>query len=98
MDKVKMFIRQKLDAACEVIDYLRYNVYFASTIYNDQPKSEYGQLNRMEYRALEGFVFTVTPFNFTAIASNLNMSVALMGNTTVWKTGLYFFIVNFLSY
>ncbi|MEJ5303602.1 MAG: L-glutamate gamma-semialdehyde dehydrogenase, partial [Bacteroidales bacterium] len=75
----------EIDAACEVIDYLRYNVYFASTIYNDQPKSEFGQLNRMEYRALEGFIFTVSPFNFTAIASNLNMSVALLGNTTVWK-------------
>ncbi|NMD00797.1 MAG: L-glutamate gamma-semialdehyde dehydrogenase [Bacteroidales bacterium] len=81
----KNVYQAEIDAACEVIDYLRYNVYFASTIYNDQPKSEYGQLNRMEYRALEGFVFTVTPFNFTAIASNLNMSVALMGNTTVWK-------------
>ncbi|MDD4646049.1 MAG: L-glutamate gamma-semialdehyde dehydrogenase, partial [Bacteroidales bacterium] len=75
----------EIDAACEVIDYLRYNVYFASQIYGDQPKSEFGQLNRMEYRPLEGFIFAVTPFNFTAIASNLNMSVALMGNTTIWK-------------
>jgi 1-pyrroline-5-carboxylate dehydrogenase len=81
----KNVYQAEIDAACEVIDYLRYNVYFASTIYNDQPKSEFGQLNRMEYRALEGFVFTVSPFNFTAIASNLNMSVALLGNTTVWK-------------
>ena len=75
----------EIDAACEVIDFLRYNVYFASKIYNDQPKSQLGQLNRMEYRALEGFVFTVSPFNFTAIASNLNTSVTLMGNTTIWK-------------
>ncbi len=81
----KSVFQAEIDAACEVIDYLRYNVFFASQIYSEQPKSEFGQLNRMEYRALEGFVFTVTPFNFTAIASNLNMSVALMGNTTVWK-------------
>jgi len=81
----KSVYQAEIDAACEVIDYLRYNVYFASQIYNEQPKSEFGQFNRLEYRALEGFVFSVTPFNFTAIASNLNMAVALMGNTTVWK-------------
>ncbi|MCF6239740.1 MAG: L-glutamate gamma-semialdehyde dehydrogenase [Bacteroidales bacterium] len=81
----KSVYQAEIDAACEVIDYLRYNVYFASKIYNEQPESEFEQLNRMEYRALEGFVFTVTPFNFTAIASNLNMSVVLMGNTTIWK-------------
>jgi 1-pyrroline-5-carboxylate dehydrogenase len=75
----------EIDAACETIDFLRYNAYFASQIYADQPRSGFDQLNRMEYRPLEGFVFTVSPFNFTAIASNLNMSVALMGNTTVWK-------------
>ena len=75
----------EIDAACETIDYLRYNVYFASQIYAEQPRSTLDQLNRMEYRPLEGFVFTVSPFNFTAIASNLNLSVALMGNTTVWK-------------
>jgi 1-pyrroline-5-carboxylate dehydrogenase len=81
----KNVYQAEIDAACEVIDFLRYNVYYASSIYNDQPKSDFGQLNRMEYRALEGFVFTISPFNFTAIASNLNMSVALLGNTTVWK-------------
>jgi len=75
----------EIDAACETIDYLRYNVYFASHIYAGQPRSTLEQLNRMEYRPLEGFVFTVSPFNFTAIASNLNLAVALMGNTTVWK-------------
>jgi 1-pyrroline-5-carboxylate dehydrogenase len=75
----------EIDAACEVIDFLRYNAYFASQIYADQPRSGFDQLNRMEYRPLEGFVFTVSPFNFTAIASNLTMSVALMGNTAVWK-------------
>jgi len=75
----------EIDAACEVIDYLRFNIYFASLIYRDQPLSENETINRLEYRPLEGFVYAVTPFNFTAIASNLNTSVALMGNTTVWK-------------
>lgn len=75
----------EIDSACETIDFLRYNAYFASKIYSNQPKSGFNQLNRMEYRSLEGFVFTVSPFNFTAIASNLNMAPILMGNTTVWK-------------
>ncbi|HOT89830.1 MAG TPA: L-glutamate gamma-semialdehyde dehydrogenase, partial [Bacteroidales bacterium] len=75
----------EIDAACETIDFLRYNAFFASKIYSNQPKSGFNQLNRMEYRSLEGFVFTVSPFNFTAIASNLNMAPILMGNTTVWK-------------
>jgi 1-pyrroline-5-carboxylate dehydrogenase len=81
----KSAYQAEIDAACEVIDFLRYNAYFASQIYSDQPRSGFDQVNRMEYRPLEGFVFTVSPFNFTAIASNLNMSCALMGNTTVWK-------------
>lgn len=81
----KNIYQAEIDAGCEVIDFLRYNSYFASEIYSNQPKSAFDQLNRMEYRALEGFVFTISPFNFTAIASNLNTSVALMGNTTVWK-------------
>ncbi|HSO78149.1 MAG TPA: aldehyde dehydrogenase family protein, partial [Bacteroidales bacterium] len=75
----------EVEAACETIDFLRYNAYFAGQIYQEQPRSGMDQLNRVEYRPLEGFVYTVSPFNFTAIASNLNMSVALMGNTTVWK-------------
>ncbi len=75
----------EVEAACETIDFLRFNTYFAGEIYAEQPGSGADQLNRVEYRPLEGFVYTITPFNFTAIASNLNMSVALMGNTTVWK-------------
>lgn len=75
----------EIEAACETIDFLRFNSYFAGQIYEEQPSSAADQLNRVEYRPLEGFVYTITPFNFTAIASNLNMSVALMGNTTVWK-------------
>jgi len=78
-------LQAEIDSACEVTDYLRFNTHFASLIYMEQPISENETINRLEYRPLEGFVFTVTPFNFTAIASNLNTSVALMGNTTVWK-------------
>jgi len=81
----KNVLQAEIDAACEVADYLRFNTHFASLIYMDQPISENETINRLEYRPLEGFVYTVTPFNFTAIASNLNTSVALMGNTTVWK-------------
>ncbi len=81
----KNVFQAEIDSACEVIDYLRFNNFFASMIYMDQPISENETINRLEYRPLEGFVYTVTPFNFTAIASNLNTSVALMGNTTLWK-------------
>ena len=81
----KNVMQAEIDSACEVIDYLRFNNYFASLVYMEQPASENETINRIEYRPLEGFVYTVTPFNFTAIASNLNTSVALMGNTTVWK-------------
>lgn len=81
----KNVIQAEIDAVCEVIDYLRFNTYFASLIYSEQPLSESDSINRLEYRPLEGFVYTVSPFNFTAIASNLNTSVVLMGNTTIWK-------------
>lgn len=81
----KNVMQAEIDAACEVIDYLRFNIFFASLIYREQPISESENINRLEYRPLEGFIYTVSPFNFTAIASNLNTSVALMGNTTVWK-------------
>lgn len=75
----------EIDSACELIDFLRFNVYFMGEIYNDQPQSSPGVWNRIEYRPLEGFVFALTPFNFTAIAGNLPTSAALMGNTVVWK-------------
>ena len=75
----------EIDAACELIDFWRFNVEFMSRIYAEQPVSSPGIWNRMEYRPLEGFVFAVTPFNFTAIAGNLPTSAALMGNTVVWK-------------
>jgi 1-pyrroline-5-carboxylate dehydrogenase len=75
----------EIDAACELIDFYRFNVEFMTRIYEEQPISSQGMWNRMEYRPLEGFVFAVTPFNFTAIAGNLPASAALMGNTVVWK-------------
>lgn len=75
----------EIDSACELIDFLRYNVYFMSQIYQEQPESSPGIWNRMEYRPLEGFTFALTPFNFTAIAGNLPTSMAMMGNTVVWK-------------
>jgi 1-pyrroline-5-carboxylate dehydrogenase len=75
----------EIDAACELIDFYRFNVEFMTRIYEEQPLSSQGMWNRMEYRPLEGFVFAVTPFNFTAIAGNLPASAALMGNTVVWK-------------
>ncbi len=81
----KNIFQSEIDAVCETVDFLRFNATFASEIYQMQPLSSYNQLNRMEYRPLEGFVFTVSPFNFTAIASNLNMAPAMMGNVTVWK-------------
>jgi 1-pyrroline-5-carboxylate dehydrogenase len=75
----------EIDAACELIDFLRFNVQFMTQIYSDQPISGKGMWNRIEYRPLEGFVFALTPFNFTAIAGNLPTSAALMGNVVVWK-------------
>jgi 1-pyrroline-5-carboxylate dehydrogenase len=75
----------EIDSACEIIDFLRFNVAFMSQIYHDQPISGKGIWNRIEYRPLEGFVFALTPFNFTAIAGNLPTSAALMGNVVVWK-------------
>ncbi len=75
----------EIDAACETIDFFRFNAAYASQIYAQQPNSSAGVINRMEYRPLEGFVFAISPFNFTSIASNLNMSPVLMGNVTVWK-------------
>jgi 1-pyrroline-5-carboxylate dehydrogenase len=75
----------EIDAACELIDFLRFNVHFLSEIYKQQPASSPGMHNRLEWRALEGFVLAVTPFNFTAIGGNLPASAALCGNVVVWK-------------
>lgn len=75
----------EIDSACEFIDFLRFNVSFMSEIYAEQPQSAKGIWNRLEYRPLEGFIYALTPFNFTAIAGNLPASAALMGNVVVWK-------------
>jgi len=81
----KNVYQAEIDAACEMIDFLRFNVHFTSQIYSDQPISSPGSWNRTEYRPLEGFVYAITPFNFTSIAGNLPVSAALMGNVVVWK-------------
>ena len=75
----------EIDAACEMADFLRFNVHFMTEIYRDQPVSSHGTWNKMEWRPLEGFVYAVTPFNFTSIAGNLPSAPALMGNVVVWK-------------
>ena len=75
----------EIDAACELVDFWRFNVHYMKRIYEEQPRSSAGVWNRMEYRPLEGFVFAVTPFNFTAIGGNLPVGPALMGNTVIWK-------------
>lgn len=81
----KNCFQAEIDAACEFIDFLRFNAYYMSQIYGEQPESMPGIWNRLEHRPLEGFVFAITPFNFTSIAGNLPAAPALMGNTTIWK-------------
>lgn len=76
----------EIDAACELIDFWRFNAAFMQQVYTDQPESAPGTWNRMEHRALEGFVFALSPFNFTSIGGNLPTAPAMMGNTVVWKT------------
>ena len=81
----KTAFQAEIDSACELIDFLRFNVHFAERIYREQPDSAPGAWNRMDHRPLEGFVYAITPFNFTAIGGNLPTAPALMGNTVVWK-------------
>ncbi len=81
----KSIHQAEIDAACELIDFLRFNVHYAEQIYRDQPNDSKGIWNQMQYRPLEGFVMAVTPFNFTAIQGNLPTAPALMGNTVLWK-------------
>ncbi len=88
----------EIDSACELVDFLRFNVAYAQQIMSDQPDNAPGVWNRMEYRPLEGFVYAITPFNFTAIAGNLPTSAALMGNPVIWKPALtQTFAAHFLS-
>jgi 1-pyrroline-5-carboxylate dehydrogenase len=81
----KTAYQAEIDSACELIDFLRFNVYYAERIYSEQPDSAPGTWNRLDHRSLEGFVYAITPFNFTAIGGNLPTAPALMGNTVVWK-------------
>ncbi len=85
MAQSKTIHQAEIDSACELIDFLRFNVEYMSQIYEEQPDSAEGIWNRVEYRPLEGFVYAITPFNFTAIAGNLPASAAMMGNVVVWK-------------
>jgi 1-pyrroline-5-carboxylate dehydrogenase len=81
----KTAYQAEIDSACELIDFLRFNVHFAERIYQEQPSSSPGVWNRMDHRPLEGFIYAITPFNFTAIGGNLPTAPALMGNAVVWK-------------
>lgn len=81
----KNCFQAEIDAACEMIDFFRWNAYFMKEIYDVQPDSAPGIWNRLEYRSLEGFVFAITPFNFTSIAANLPAAPAMMGNVVIWK-------------
>ena len=81
----KTVFQAEIDAACEIIDFWRFNVHYAEELLAEQPISDHTMWNRLEYRGLEGFVYAVTPFNFTSIAANLPTAPALMGNTVVWK-------------
>jgi len=85
LNQSKTVHQAEIDSACELIDFFRYNVHFAEGIYSEQPESSPGIWNRLEHRPLDGFVFAVTPFNFTSIAGNLPCAPALMGNTCLWK-------------
>ena len=81
----KTVFQSEIDAACELIDFWRFNVQYAQELYSEQPVSSPGMWNALEYRNLEGFVYAVSPFNFTAIGGNLSSAPALMGNTVIWK-------------
>ncbi len=92
----KTTMQAEIDSACELVDFLRYNAYYASQIYSDQPCSDKGTLNYVTYRPMEGFVFAITPFNFTSIASNLCLSPVLMGNVCIWKPSTTAMLSNYL--
>ena len=81
----KNIFQAEIDAACEFIDFLNFNASYMEEIYKNQPESSEGMWNRLDYRPLEGFIFAISPFNFTSIAGNLCAAPALMGNTIIWK-------------
>ena len=81
----KNMMQAEIDAACELIDFFRFNVQYMSQLYKEQPESLPGMWNRLEHRPLEGFIFALTPFNFTSICANLCAAPAMMGNVVIWK-------------
>jgi 1-pyrroline-5-carboxylate dehydrogenase len=85
LNQSKTAHQSEIDAVCESIDFLRFNVHFAEQIYDNQPVNAPGMWNRLDYRPLEGFIYTVTPFNFTSIGTNLSSTPAVMGNSVIWK-------------
>jgi 1-pyrroline-5-carboxylate dehydrogenase len=87
LGQAKTVHQAEIDAACELIDFWRFNVQFAQELYHEQPLSDHSMWNQLDYRPLEGFVYAVTPFNFTAIGGNLPTAPAMMGNTVLWKPG-----------
>jgi 1-pyrroline-5-carboxylate dehydrogenase len=98
LNQSKTAHQAEIDVACEMADFLRFNVAFAQEIYQNQPLSDTGMWNRMEYRPLAGFVVAISPFNFTAIGGNLSVAPALMGNTVVWKPATSALLSNYLLY
>jgi 1-pyrroline-5-carboxylate dehydrogenase len=94
----KTAFQSEIDAASEMIDFWRFNAWFAQELYNEQPVSSPGMWNQLEYRALEGFVYAVTPFNFTAIGGNLTTAPAMMGNTVIWKPAASALLSGYYTY
>jgi 1-pyrroline-5-carboxylate dehydrogenase len=94
----KTAFQAEIDSACELIDFLRFNVHYAERIYQEQPVSSAGTWNRLDHRPLEGFVYAITPFNFTAIGGNLPTAPALMGNTVIWKPAATAMLSNWFIY
>jgi 1-pyrroline-5-carboxylate dehydrogenase len=94
----KTAFQAEIDSACELIDFFRFNAHFAERIYREQPESSTGVWNRLDYRPLEGFVYAITPFNFTAIGGNLPTAPALMGNAVVWKPAATAMLSNWYVY
>jgi len=94
----KTAYQAEIDSACELIDFLRFNVHFAERLYDEQPISSPGIWNRMDHRPLEGFVYAITPFNFTAIAGNLPTAPAMLGNVAIWKPAASALLSNWYVY
>jgi len=92
----KNIFQSEIDAVCETIDFIKFNAYYLNQIYKGQPHNSPATINRLEYRPLEGFVFAISPFNFTSIAANLALAPALMGNTVIWKPSTTSLLSNYL--